>query len=354
MDESASRERRPPAAAPRPNISDVARRAGVAIGTVSNTLNNPQKVSPETRERVEQAISELGFIRNDAARSLAAGTSTSVGLVVADLGNSLFVDIARGAESTLHRHGMNLLIADSAVDLERQRSNMKTFERARVAGILLAPLDTGELEPPSTLTTGTPVVLVNYESRRQAYSGVVADEGLGGYLAARHLLDLGLRSLLFVGGPLVLRAVADRFAGSQRAVAEVPGATIRLVETHGLNIKHGRSAAQRIIAGTERIDGVVAASDLLAIGLIQLFDDTPGFRVPLDIGVVGYDNNHFASESRIPVTTISQPGARMGEAAAALLLDRINGDAADTVETVVLEPHLIPRQSTLGTRIEHH
>ena len=97
-------------------MTDVARLAGVALGTVSNTLNNPEKVSVATRRRVLAAIAELGFVRNDAARSLAAGTSTTVGLVVADLGNSFFVDIARGAEAVMRRSGMNVLIANSDVD----------------------------------------------------------------------------------------------------------------------------------------------------------------------------------------------------------------------------------------------
>ncbi|MCX7522519.1 LacI family DNA-binding transcriptional regulator [Microbacterium sp. STN6] len=333
-----------------PSMSDVAKLAGVAIGTVSNTLNSPEKVTEATRRRVMAAIAELGFVRNDAARSLAAGTSTTVGLVVADLGNSFFVDIARGAEATVRQHGMNLLIANSDVDLAKQSNNLAVFEQARVAGVLLAPLDTPFVEVSARLTSNTPLVLVNYESRRKLYSGVVVDERRGGFLAARHVLDLGRRRLLFVGGPLSLRAVAERYEGAQRAVADVADATLDLVETHGQNIRHGKQAARELVARSNpiAIDGIVAASDLLAIGVIQVFDELADFDVPGDVAIVGYDNNHFASESNVPVSTVSQPGEEMGRLAAELLCEEIAGTAARDKQTVVLQPHLLPRRSSLG------
>lgn len=335
--------------APRPSMADVARLASVSLGTVSNTLNNPDKVSDSTRRRVLGAIAELGFVRNDAARSLAAGTSTTVGIVLADLGNSLFVDIARGAEAALRRRGMNLLIADSAIDIDRQLNYLQTFEQARVAGIILAPLDSAIVEEPTRLTSTTPMVLVNFESRRHIYSGVVTDERRGGYLAARHLLDLGRRRIAFVGGPLIFRAVELRYEGARAAVDEVEGATLELIETLGVNIKHGKQAGRQLAAASPpQFDGVVAASDLIAIGLIQVFEETPGFSVPRDVAVVGYDNNHFASESSIPVSTVSQPGEEMGGVAAGLLLDEIWGRAKDEKQTVVLPPTVIPRKSTLG------
>ena len=333
-----------------PSMSDVARHAGVALGTVSNTLNSPEKVSETTRRRVLASIAELGFVRNDAARSLAAGTSTTVGLVVADIGNSFFVDIARGAESTLRQHGMNLLIANSDVDISKQVRNLEIFEQLRVAGVLLAPLDFGQVrEGGRSLTRNTPLVLVNYASRNLAYSGVLVDERRGDYLAARHLIDNGRTRLAFIGGPLMLTAIAERYEGAQRAAAETGGVSLELVETRGLNIRHGRQIGRSLVEGGPRpFDGIVAGADLLAIGLIQVFDDSPGWSVPLDVAVTGYDNNHFASESAIPVTTISQPGEEMGRAAAELLMSEIAGSGDDGKQTVVLEPHLVPRRSTLG------
>lgn len=332
----------------RPSMSDVAAHAGVSIGTVSNTLNNPERVTERTRRRVLASIAELGFVRNDAARSLAAGSSTAIGLVVADLGNSFFVDIARGAEAIMRRNGLNVMITNSDVDPDREIRNLELFEAARVAGIIFAPLDTPLARSSLLPAASTPLVLVNYESPTLAYAGVTVDEYHGGLLAARHLLAMGRRHLVFAGGPLFLSAVRDRRAGAVDAVAGVEGASIETIETRGLHIRHGRQVGRDILQlGPARFDGVVAAADLLAVGVIQALGEHEGFGVPHDIAVTGYDNNHFASESSIPVTTVAQPGEEMGRVAAELLLQHI-ADPSVTNRTVVLEPHLIPRRSTLG------
>lgn len=331
-----------------PSMSDVARHAGVALGTVSNTLNNPDKVTEATRRKVQAAIAELGFVRNDAARSLAAGSSTSIGLVLADLGNSFFVDIARGAERVMRRRGMDILIVNSDIEPAREVHNLELLDRSRVAGIILAPLDTALAKANHLPSRATPTVLVNYASPSLSFAGVTVDERHGGALAASHLMSLGRRRILFVGGPLFLTAVAERWDGAQQAVAQVPGATIEVLETRGINIRHGRDAGKRLIAGgAGRYDAILAASDLVAIGLVQVLNEVPGFSVPADIAITGYDNNHFASESAIPISTVSQPGEEMGSVAADLLLERIADPSAPT-RTVTLEPRLIPRSSTLG------
>ncbi|WP_448390118.1 LacI family DNA-binding transcriptional regulator [Microbacterium aurum] len=333
---------------PQPSMADVAAHAGVAIGTVSNTLNNPDKVREATRRRVLASIAELGFVRNDAARSLAVGSSTSVGLVLADLGNSFFVDIARGVERVMRRRGMDVLIVNTDIEPSREVHNLELLDRSRVAGIIIAPLDTHLAKSTVLPTRSTPTVMVNYESPTLAYSGVIVDERHGGALAAEHLLSLGRRRLLFAGGPLFLTAVGQRWEGVQQAVSRHPDATLTLDETRGLNIRHGRELAKRILdADPGAYDGIVAASDLIAIGLVQVLSEQAGFAVPADIAVTGYDNNHFASESAIPITTVAQPGEEMGSMAADLLLERIA--RPDTPNrTVTLEPRLIPRTSSLG------
>lgn len=337
-----------PPARPQPSMADVAAHAGVAIGTVSNTLNNPDKVREATRRKVLASIAELGFVRNDAARSLAVGSSTSIGLVLADLGNSFFVDIARGVERVMRRRGMDVLIVNTDIEPAREVHNLELLDRSRVAGIIIAPLDTSLAKSQVLPTRSTPTVLVNYESPTLAYSGVIVDERHGGALAVSHLLSLGRRRILFVGGPLFLTAVAQRWEGAREAAGAQPDATITLEETRGLNIRHGREVAKRIIAaGPGKFDAIVAASDLVAIGLVQVLNETPGFSVPLDIAVTGYDNNHFASESSIPISTVAQPGEEMGSMAADLLLEHIEKPTLPN-RTVTLEPRILPRASTLG------
>jgi len=335
--------------APRqPSMADVAARAGVAIGTVSNTLNRPDKVREPTRQRVLAAIAELGFVRNDAARSLAAGTSHAVGLVLADMSNSFFVDIARGAEAVMRESDMDVLIVNSDVDPDRELHNLTLLERTRVAGVLLAPLDTPLARAELLPTRAMPTVLVNYESPTGAVSGVVVNERHGGALTVDHLVGLGRRRLLFAGGPLFLTAVRERRDGALSAAASYPDVTMTTRETSGLTVAHGRELGRELAASAPgTFDGIVAASDLLAIGIMQSLRDVPGFSVPDDIAITGYDDNHFASEGDIPVTTVSQHGEAMGRAAAELLLRHIS-DPHTRPSTIVLEPDLIPRRSTLG------
>jgi LacI family transcriptional regulator len=327
-----------------PRIQDVARRAGVAIGTVSNVLNKPDLVTEHTRLKVEAAIAELGFVRNSAARALAARRTDTVGLVLIDIGNSLFVDIARGAESAAGQAQLKLLLANSDSTRTKQDNYLELFDQARVAGVLLTPLEEPLDVAHAVLGHGRPVVLVIATSPDPLTCSVMVNEELGGYLAATHLLHRGARRLVFLAGCPDLRLIRRRLAGVERAVAEA-GASLGVVKAPNLEIGTGREVGREILL-SQSMDGVVCPSDLLAVGVIQAATDL-GIRVPDELMVVGYDDNHFASESSIPVSTVSLPGYRMGELAIELLLEEIREGSGHVHRTVMLDPHLIPRRSTL-------
>jgi LacI family transcriptional regulator len=327
-----------------PRIQDVARRAGVAIGTVSNVLNNPDIVTEQTRVKVEAAITELGFVRNSAARALAARRTDTVGLILIDIGNSLFVDIARGAESAAGQAQLKLLLANSDSTRSKQDNYLELFDQARVAGVLLTPLEEPLDVAHAVLGHGRPVVLVIATSPDPLTCSVMVNEELGGYLAATHLLDEGARRLVFLAGCPDLRLIRRRLAGVERAAAEA-GASLGVVEAPNLAIGAGREVGRQVLL-SRSVDGVVCPSDLLAVGVIQAATDL-GIRVPDELMVVGYDDNHFASESSIPVSTVSLPGYRMGELAIELLLEEIHQGSGHVHRTVMLDPHLVPRRSSL-------
>ncbi|SMG50100.1 transcriptional regulator, LacI family, partial [Plantibacter flavus] len=142
------------------SVKDVAARAGVSVGTVSNVLNRPEKVSPVTVDRVHAAIDELGFVRNDAARQLRAGRSRSVGLVVLDVGNPFFTDVARGAEDRADAEGWSVLLGNSDESIDRERAYLDLFEEQRVAGVLITPLGDDLTRLSRLRDRGTPTVLV--------------------------------------------------------------------------------------------------------------------------------------------------------------------------------------------------
>lgn len=326
-------------------MTDVARHAGVSLGTVSNVLNNPHLVTQDTRDRVLRSIEELGFVRNHAARSLVTGRADTVGFVVVDLGNSFFVDLARGVEEELDRHGIRLLLANSDVDLTKQDGYIGLFEETKVSGILLAPLDAPLDAARAARRRGVPVVHVNWPGEDGA-CGVVVNEELGGFLAAQHLLQQGRRRLAFAGGPHTLSAVAQRFEGASRAVAECPDAVLERIDTRSISVRGGHELGTMLAgrAPEDRPDGLVAAADALASGALQVML-LAGVRVPDDLAVVGYDNNHFAHDSTIPITSVGQPGHEMGRIAAQVLVEEIIG-ARHEHRTVRLDPTLIHRASS--------
>jgi len=330
------------------SVRDVAAAASVSVGTVSNVLNRPDKVAPATVERVHAAIEQLGFVRNDAARQLRAGRSRSIGLVVLDVRNPFFTDVARGAEDRAAEDGMTILLGNSDENSDREGAYLDLFEEQRVHGVLITPL-TDDLPRLERLQgRGTPVVLVDREAADRRFSSVAVDDVVGGELAGRHLADIGRRRIAFVGGPMAIRQVTDRLEGVRRAVDATPGMTLEVVETESLTVLAGRAAGTEIRerAASDRPDAIFAANDLLAMGVLQALMMQGEVRVPDDIALIGYDDIDFASAAVVPLSSIRQPAALIGYTAVDLLLKE--ADSADDVERerVIFQPELVVRGST--------
>ena len=279
------------------SVRDVAAAASVSVGTVSNVLNRPEKVAPDTVARVMAAIDELGFVRNDAARQLRAGRSRSIGLVVLDVRNPFFTDVARGAEDRAAEDNMTILLGNSDENGDRERAYLDLFEEQRVHGVLISPLGDDETRLQRLRGRDTPVVLVDRVSEDRNLSSVSVDDVVGGELAVRHLIETGRRRIAFVGGPMGIRQVADRLAGARRAVEAEPDATLEVIETESLTVLEGRAAGEAIRerAAGERPDAVFAANDLLAMGVLQALNMLGSVRVPDDVALIGYDDIDFAS-----------------------------------------------------------
>lgn len=332
------------------SVKDVAEHAGVSVGTVSNVLNRPEKVSPATVERVHAAIDAIGFVRNDAARQLRAGRSNSIGMVVLDVSNPFFTDVARGAEARAAEERLTVLLGNSDEDGEREKSYLDLFEQQRVHGVLISPVGSDESRLERLLLHGIPTVLVDRQTDDDRFSSVSVDDVAGGYLAVRHLLDTGRRKITFVGGPGSLKQVADRLAGARKAVSEVTAAELEVLPTGALTVLQGRQAGETIRDRTPetRPDAVFAANDLLALGVLQALSMLGGVRVPEDVAVIGYDDIDFASTAVVPLSSIRQPSALLGHTAVDLLIREANGEAGFVHEHVVFQPELIARESTVS------
>lgn len=302
-----------------PRIRDVARAAGVSVGTVSNVLNHPDQVAEGTRERVQRIIDELGFVRNESARQLRAGSSRAVGLVVLDAANPFFTDVARGVENAVHETGGVVLLGNSAGDPVRERRYLELFEQQRVRGVLLVPCEDATPDLAAFRRLGIPVVLIDRASSSPRQSSVSVDDIAGGRLAGGHLISCGHRRIVFVGGPSSLRQVHERVEGLHDAVSGTR-ASVEVIDTSELTTGAGREVADHLAARPprKRATAVFAANDLVALGLLQGLL-AHGMRVPEDVALVGYDDIEFAASAAVPLTSVRQPREELGRAAADLL-----------------------------------
>ena len=330
------------------SVRDVALRAGVSVGTVSNVMNHPEKVSPGAVARVTEAIDELGFIRNDAARQLRDGRSKTIGLVVLDVRNPFFTDVARGSEDAAAAAGLSVTLGNSDENPERESSYLDLFEQQRVHGVLISPYADITDRLLRLRKRGIPAVLVDRPSADSSFSSVSVDDIAGGHLAVEHLIAQGRRRIAFVGGPMDIRQVSDRLEGAKQAIAANPGVTLEIIPIDALSVLEGRAAglSVRDRAPAERPDGIFAANDLVAMGVLQaLMLQGDGIRVPDEIALIGYDDIDFAAAAVVPLSSIRQPSALIGRTAVEILLEEA-ADSSIEPRQVVFQPELVVRSST--------
>lgn len=329
-------------------IRDVAAEASVSVGTVSNVLNAPERVAPATVARVQAAIERLGFVRNDAARQLRAGRSRCLGLLVLDVGNPFFTDVARSVERQAAQHDLVVLLGTSDEDPQRERAYLDVFDEQRVFGLLVSPVRDDLARILALRSRGIPVVLVDRDGAGTPLSSVAVDDVAGGRLAVEHLCGLGRRRIAYVGGPQGLRQVADRLAGARAAVEGWSDARLEVLATAEPTVLAGRAVGSGLCARppAARPDAVFCANDLLAIGVLQGLS-AGGCRVPADVAVIGYDDIDFARSASVPLSSVAQPSADIGTTAVDLLMATAENPGAEP-RRVVFAPELVARASTLG------
>ncbi|GAA5114242.1 LacI family DNA-binding transcriptional regulator [Alloalcanivorax gelatiniphagus] len=334
----------------RPSVKDVAELAEVSLGTVSNVLNRPDRVSIGTRERVERAMVELGFVLNDSARQLRMGRSNTFAYVMLDATNPFFTDVARGIELAAEKADLSLFLCNSDGRDTRENAHLAHLQQQRVDGILITPVDPDAPDLARIVRQGTPVVIVDRASVGGSFCSVTVDDRLGGRMAVEHLVDRGHTRVAYVGGPDSIGQVRDRLEGARGAWhdAGLPAGDLLHVRTDALSFEEGRVAGERLagLPARSRPTAVFCANDLVALGLLQQVVST-GQRVPEDLAIVGYDDIAFAAGAAVPLTSVRQPRQLLGRAAAELLIEEVN-DPVHEHQQVEFTPELIARTSTLG------
>jgi len=333
---------------PATRIRDVARLAGVSVGTVSNVLNKPDEVSPDSLARVQAAIAELGYVRNDAARRLRAGVSSTVGFVVLDGQNPFFNEVVRGAEDEASKNGIAVLVGNTDEDLRREGMYLDLFEEQRVRGVLISPYGDIGQRLQQLRDRDIPAVLVDRINVDGKFSSVAVDSVAGGQIAAQHLIDTGRRRIAFVGGPFDIRQVRDRLAGARVAVDNSEfDVEIEVIATTALTVDEGVQAGRRIMdrSRPNRPDALFAANDLLALGLLQSLVVAGKLLVPSEISLIGFDDIAFAAAAAVPLSSVRQPSRMIGQTALRVLMEE-SEDPTMIPRQTVFRPELVVRAST--------
>ncbi len=332
---------------PRPSIRDVAARAGVSVGTVSNTLNRPESVREGKRTAVERAIAELNFIPNPHARSLNGSPAQAIGLIVQDIVSPYFMEVANSVEQVASRNEHMVVLASSENRPSKERDLIRMLEAQRIRGMLITPaMADSPRKPKSSQVEPVPAVYVDYCMGEQ-HCSVSVDHVAGAKLAAQHLLDKGHRCLAFVGDSHALHQFAQRIQGIREALTEAgldPEACLTEIKTPGLGMNDGLLAGEALL-GTKLPTGILCGNDMMAFGVFRSLT-AAGVRVGADVALIGYDDIDFAADWTVPLTSVRQPTAELGRMAAELLLEHTSGSKEHEHRQIVLEPELIVRASS--------
>lgn len=324
---------------------DVAERAGVSVATVSYVLNNgPRPVAPETRVKVEEAIAELGYYPNELARSLRLQQSSTIGLILPNIMNPVFAEIAHELESACRQEGFVLLLCNSDRQHDREEHFIQILRAKQVDGVVITPHDDPVALIQPLVQARIPVVVLEHDL--PGVHCIVMDEQQGGRIATQHLIDLGHQRIALLRRTPSSALSRERFIGyRQSLVAAGIAFDPRLVLECAAGQTAGAQAMQQLLALAEPPTAVFTHNDVLAMGALYAIRQA-GLRAPDDISVVGYDDISSAAYFSPSLTTVRSPKAELGALAGRTILDLVRHKNDMPPQTVTLPVELVVRTST--------
>jgi DNA-binding LacI/PurR family transcriptional regulator len=326
-------------------IYDVAEKAGVSISTVSRVINNTGRISKKTKKRVLEVIEQLGYQPSVVASALTGKRTRTIGLIIPDVANPFFAEIARRVEDRGRELGFNLLMCNTDNNPETEEMYLSLLKQKSVDGIIIGTTTRNHRVLKELLQDQLPVALIAQDIPELTIDVVSVDDYLGGYQATSHLVSLGHKQIAIMLGNL--SRTSDKYRlQAFRQVLEDNGLELDedLVIQTDYSLEDGKRAARELLTSPKRPTAIFACFDFLAIGIYQAAKEL-GLHIPDDLSVVGFDNTILASIVDPPLTTIAQPIDEMGRQVMDLLVREIEGEKK-TKQRVILPPELIIRQST--------
>lgn len=326
-------------------ITDVAKRAGVAPVTVSRVLNTAPNVNSATRARVEQAIAELGYVPNVAARSLRSKRTRTLAFIVPDITNAFWTTVARGVEDAAQTHGYSVLLCNTDEDLDKQQRYLDIMVSQRVDGVIIAPCDADAGNLARLRRHHIATVVIDRRIEGWDVDTVYSDSISGAYALTRHLIGLGHTRIAMLSGPEGAATAEDRIAGYRLALT---GAGIpvdpRLIRRGGFSWQAGSELTKQILDEGLAPTAIFAANNAIALGVISALGER-GLRIPGDVALVCFDDYPYIASFFPFLTVVAQSVYEMGATAAQLLLERLESPASLPARRVVLPVRLIIRHS---------
>lgn len=331
-------------------IYDVAREAGVSMATVSRVVNNNPNVKPQTRKKVYEAIERLGYRPNAVARGLASKKTTTVGVVIPDIANAIFAEVARGIEDIANMYHYNIILCNADKRKDKEIRVINTLLEKQVDGLLFMGGAVTEEHIQAFKTSNVPIVLCATTDENGVIPSVDIDHEAAAFDAVNRLISEGHRSIAMISGTLQDPANGyARFQGYKRAL-EQAGIAYRedYVRVGNYKYESGIDATQYFLGLSERPTAIFAATDEMAIGAIHCIQDS-GLQVPGDISVISVDNSRISSMVRPLLTTVAQPMYDIGAVSMRLLTKLMKKETVENAK-VTLPHELIVRRSIAAPR----
>ncbi len=327
-------------------IKDIANSLGISYATVSRALNDKYGVNRETRTRVLEAARQLNYRPNAAARDLVTRRTGSIGLILPEIQNPFFPEIASGIERTAADLGYTVFLCITGWSPDRQAEYIRTLAEKRVEGLIIAPIEQSS-EQVAALTAGEfPVVYVSDTQAGVDSSYVAIDNFQGGYIAAAHLIESGFRPVYYFGAPQDRLTNAERLAGYRQALLdhhiEPRPEWVRQGDYHTLT---GYGLTRDLLESGKIPRGVFTVNDTFALGVLQGIREA-GLRVPEDVAIVGFDDIPMAAYPEIQLTTVAQPKFEMGKLAVEILHEQVRNPGSSQPRQILLPPRLIVRRTS--------
>ena len=331
-------------------LKDVAREAGVSVGTASNAINRQSIVSKELRERVETVIERLGYHPSALARSIKRNRTMVIGLVIPKIRNAFYIQVIDAVEKLVRGHGYTLVLANSDEDIDAELAHLKSFSAGRVDGLILASAGRKDLARIGrTLATfdrlGIPVVLIVRELDDLPYDTIVLDNEAGAYRATRHALEHGHRRIAIISSQPHTSASRQRIQGYRRALSE-HGIAVdpELVHVGGVAPDSGHIITDRLLGLAARPTMIFVATNFLLIGCLKAIHEH-ALRIPDDISLICFDDPEWSPYLNPPLTAIRPNSDELCRMAVRFLLDRIDGSEEGAPRLHVVPADLVIRDS---------